>query len=94
MELPTAQVKSKYIFLVQSKAQQFKFRETNKTLPMDPLWLIAFFKQCQTANKVVSVLDKLREKKQPKKKKTAHLPVACSSDSNYQRHCHKNRNYH
>jgi hypothetical protein len=55
---------------------------------------VAFFKQCQTADKAASILDKLKEKKQPKEKKTAHLPVAHSHDSNYQQHCCKNCNYH
>jgi hypothetical protein len=42
MELPTAQEKSKHIFFMQPKAHQYKFMETNKTVPMDSLWLIAF----------------------------------------------------
>ncbi len=31
--------------------------EINKTVPTDPLWLIAFFKQCQTALKAAGALD-------------------------------------
>jgi hypothetical protein len=50
----------------------------NKMMPMDYLQLVAFFEQCQTANKVAGVLDKLKEKKQPKEKKKAHLCVTCS----------------
>ncbi len=50
IELPTAQEKSKHIFFAQPKAHQYKFVETNKMVPMDPLWLIAFFEQCQAAN--------------------------------------------
>jgi hypothetical protein len=63
-------------------------------VPMDPLWLVALFEQCQAANKAASVLDQLKEKKQPKEKKKAHLPVACSRDSNHRYHCHKNCNHH
>ncbi len=66
MELPTAQEKSNKIFLAQPKKHQIKIAETNKMVSMDPHWLVAFFDQCQTANKVASVLDKLKEKKQPK----------------------------
>ncbi len=46
MELPTVQEKSKQIFFAQPKAHQFKFAETGKMMTMDPLWLIAFLKQC------------------------------------------------
>jgi hypothetical protein len=94
MELPTAQEESTQIFLEQQKAHQFKLAETNKTLPMDPLWLVAFFEQCQTANKVTGILNKLKEKKQPREKKTADLNVACSRDSNHRHHCCKNCDYH
>ncbi len=94
MELLTAQEKSKQIFFAQPKAHQYKFAETNKTVPMDPLQLIAFFEQCQTANKAAGILDKIKEKKQPREKNAAYLPVAHSCDSSYrQRRC-KNRNYH
>ena len=74
MKLPMTQEKSKQIFLAQPKAHQFKFAETNKMVPTDPLWLVAYFEQCQTANKAASVLDKLNEKKQPKEKKMANPP--------------------
>jgi hypothetical protein len=94
IELPTAQEKSEPIFLVQPKAHQFKFAETNKTIPTDPLWLVAFFKQCQAADKATSVLDKLKEKKQPKEKTTAHLPVALRLGSNHRHHCREYRNHH
>jgi hypothetical protein len=69
MELPTVQEKSKEIILMQPKEHQFKFAETNKTVPTDPLWLVAFFEQCQTANKATGVLYKLKEKKQPKERR-------------------------
>jgi hypothetical protein len=83
MELPTAQKKSKQIFLAQPKAHQFKFMETNKTVTMDLLWLIAFFEQCQAANKV-GIFEKIaKDRKQPKEKKMAHLPVAHSHELSY-----------
>jgi hypothetical protein len=94
MELPTAQEKSKQIFFAQPKAHQFKFTEKNKTVSTDPLWLIAFFKQCQTADKAAGILDMIKEKKQPKEKKIAHLPIAGSHNSSYWQHCCKNCNYH
>jgi hypothetical protein len=94
MELPTAQEKSEQIFFAKPKVHQFKFTETNKMVHMDPLWLIAFFEQCQTANKATIVLNMIKEKKQSKEKKTTHLPVAHSHDSSYQKHCCKNCNYH
>jgi hypothetical protein len=42
MEVPMAQEKSKQIFFAQPKVHQFKFMDTNKMVPMDPLKLIAF----------------------------------------------------
>ncbi len=59
------QEKSKQIFFVQPMAHQYKFAEMNKTVPMDPLWLIAFFEQCHNA---AGVPDKIKEKKQLKEK--------------------------
>jgi hypothetical protein len=81
-------------FLAQPKAHQYKFAESNKMVPMDPLHLVAFFEQCQIADKSAGVLDKLKEKKQLKEKKITHLPIACSHDLNYRHHRCKNRNYH
>jgi hypothetical protein len=89
-----AQEKSKQIFLAQPNAHQYKFTETNKTLPTDLPWLIAFFEQCQTAAKAAGILDKIKEKKQPKQKKTAHLPVTCSCDLSYWQPCCKNHDYY
>jgi hypothetical protein len=96
MDIPTAQGKSEQIFFVQPKAHQNKFADLNKTVPSDPLRMIAFFKQCQTTNKLAGVLDKIaKDKKQLKEKKTAHLPVARSRESSYhQHHSRKYRNYH
>jgi hypothetical protein len=61
---------------------------------MDPLFVVAFFEQCQTANKADGVLDKLKEKKQPKEKKMAHLPVAYSHGSNHRHHPLENHKYY
>jgi hypothetical protein len=61
------QEKSKQIFLVQPKAHQNKFTKTNKMVPTDLLWLIAFFEMCQTADKAAGVLDKIKEKKAAKR---------------------------
>jgi hypothetical protein len=94
MDLPTAQENRKQIFFAYPKAHQYKFTETNKMVPRDLLWLITFFEQCQTADKAAGVLDKIKEKKQPKEKKTAHLPIAHSCNSSYRQHCCKNCDYH
>jgi hypothetical protein len=96
MEVPMAQEKSEQIYFAQPKAHQFKFADLNKMVPTDPLKLIAFFKQCQATIKAAGVLEKIaKDKKQPKEKKTAHLPAARSRESSYQQHCcHKYRNYH
>ncbi len=88
MKLPTAQEKSEQIFFTQPVC-----RGKNKTVTTDLLWLITFFEQCQAANKMVGILDKIKENKQPKEKKMAHLHIACSSESSYQQHHCKNRNY-
>jgi hypothetical protein len=64
-------------------------------VPTDPLKMIAFFEQCQATNKVAGVLEKIAKDKQPKERKTAQLPVACSRESSYRQHCsHNYRNYH
>ncbi len=94
MELPTVQEKNEQIFFVQTKAHQYKLVETNKMLLADPLWLINFVEKCQAADKAAGVLEKIKEKKQPKEKKTAHLHIACSHGSSYRQHHHKNCNYH
>jgi hypothetical protein len=79
MDIPTAQEKSEQIFFVQPKVHQNKFAHLNKTVPADPLRMIAFFQQCQATNKAACVLKKIaKDKKQPKEKSTAHVPTACS----------------
>jgi hypothetical protein len=81
MEVPTAQEKSEQIFLSQPKMHQFKFADLNKMVPTDPLKLIAFFEQCQATNKAAGILNKIaKDKKQPKERKTAHLPAARSRE--------------
>jgi hypothetical protein len=93
MDVPMAQEKSEQIFFVQPKAHQNKFADLNKTVPADPLRMIAFFEQCQATNKAAGVLDKIaKDKKQSKEKKTAHLLTARSRESSYCQHC--SRNYH
>jgi hypothetical protein len=96
MEVPTAQEKSKQTFFAQPKVHQFKIADPSNMMPMDPLKLIAFFEQCQVAAKAVGILEKIaKDKNQPKKKKTAHLSIARSSESSYRQHCcQKYRNYH
>jgi hypothetical protein len=84
MDVPTAQEKSEQIFFAQPKAHQNKFADLNKTVPANPLRMIAFFEQCQATDKAAGVLDKIaKDKKQPKEKKTAHLPTARSQKSSY-----------
>jgi hypothetical protein len=75
MDVPTAQEKSKQIFFAQPKVHQNKFANLNKTVPTDPLKMIAFFKQCQATDKAAGVLEKIAKDKRPKKRKTAQLPV-------------------
>ncbi len=84
------------IFFAQPKAHQLKFTDTNKMVPVDLLKLIAFFGQCQATNKAASVLEKItKDKKEPKEKKTAHLPIAHSCELSYQKHRHhRYRNNH
>jgi hypothetical protein len=87
MEVPTMQEKSEQIFFAQPKAHQNKFADLNKTLPTNLLKMIAFFEQCQAINKVAGILEKIaKDKKQPKEKKTAQLPVTCSHESSYWQH--------
>ncbi len=96
MDVPTAQEKSEQIFLAQPKAHQNKFTNLNKTVPANPLRMIAFFEQCQATNKAAGVLEKIaRDKKQLKEKSTAHVLTACSRGLSYkQHHCHKYWDYH
>jgi hypothetical protein len=96
MDIPTVQEKSEQIFFAKPKAHQNKFADLNKTVPSDPLRMTAFFEQCQATHKAAGILDKIaKDKKQPKEKKTAHLPVARSRESSYHQHrSHNYRDYH
>jgi hypothetical protein len=96
MEVPTAQEKSEQIFFAQPKVHQLKFADLNKTMPTDPLKLIAFFERCQVADKAAGILEKIaKDKKQSKEKKTAQLTAARSRESSYRQHCcHKYCDYH
>jgi hypothetical protein len=92
MDVPTAHEKSEQIFFAQPKAHQNKFADLNKMVPADPLRMVAFFEQCQATEKAAGVLDKIaKDKKEPKEKKTAHLPTARSHESSYCQH--RSRNY-
>jgi hypothetical protein len=95
MDLPTAQEKSEQIFFAQPKVHQNKFADLNKTMPTDPLKMIAFFEQCQATDKAAGILKKIPKDKQPKEKKTAQLPVTGSRELSYRQHCScKYCNYH
>jgi hypothetical protein len=59
MDVPMAQEKSEQIFFVQPKAHQNKFANLNKTVPTDPLKMIAFFQQCQVTSKAAGNLEKI-----------------------------------
>jgi hypothetical protein len=91
MDVPTVQEKIEQIFFPQPKAHQNKFADLNKTVPANPLRMIAFFEQCQATDKAAGVLDKIaKDKKQPNEKKMAHLPTARSRESSYRQHCSHN----
>jgi hypothetical protein len=91
MNVPTVQEKSEQIFFTQPKAHQNKFADLNKTVPSNPLRMIAFFEQCQATDKVAGILDKIaKDKKQQKEKETAHLLTARSHESSYRQHCSSN----
>jgi hypothetical protein len=96
MDIPTAQEKSEQIFFAQPKVHQNKFANLKKTVPANPLRMIAFFEQCQATNKAAGVLEKIaRDKKQPKEKSTAHVPTVRSHELSYKQHRrHKYRDYH
>jgi hypothetical protein len=65
-------------------------------VPSNPLRMIAFFEQCQATDKAAGILDYIaKDKKQPREKKTAHVPTVHSHESSYHQHCsHNYRNYH
>jgi hypothetical protein len=58
-----AQEKIEQIFFAQPKVHQNKFVNLNKTVPTDPLKMIAFFEQCQATNKAAGILEKIAKDK-------------------------------
>jgi hypothetical protein len=86
IDVPMAQENSEQIFFVQPQAHQNKFANLNKMVPIDPLKMIAFFEQCQVTNKAADIFEKIAKDKQQKERKTAQLPVACSSESSHRQH--------
>jgi hypothetical protein len=95
MDVPTVQEKSEQIYFAQPKVHQNKFTNLNKMVPIDPLKMIGFFKQCQATNKAAGILKKITKDKQPKERKMGQLPVARSRESSYRQHCsHTYHNYH
>jgi hypothetical protein len=95
MDVLMAQEKSEQIFFAQPKAHQNKHANLNKTVPTDPLKMIAFFEQCQATDKAADILNKIANDKQLKERKTAQLPVALGRESSYCQHCScKYCNYH
>ncbi len=68
-------------------AHKNKFADLNKTVPTDPLKMIAFFEQCQATNKAAGVLEKIAKDKQPKERKTAQLPVTRNRELSYHQDC-------
>jgi hypothetical protein len=93
MDVPTAQEKSEQIFFTYPKAHQNKFADLNKMVPVNLLRMIAFYEQCQATNKTAGVLEKIaKDKKQPKEKKTAHVPTTRSCELGYRQYC--SCNYH
>ena len=95
MEVPMGQEKSEQIFFAQPKVHQNKFADLNKTVPTDPLKMIAFFEQCQATDKAAGILKKITKDKQPKERKMSQLPVTRSRESSYRQHCSpKYCNYH
>jgi hypothetical protein len=83
MDVPTVQEKSEQIFFAQPKVHQNKFANLNKTVPTNPLKIIAFLEQCQATNKVAGIFEKIAKDEQSKERKTAQLPVARSHESSY-----------
>jgi hypothetical protein len=74
--VPRAQENSEQNFFLQPKAHQNKFANLNKTVPTNPLRMIAFFEQCQATNKAADVLEKIaKTRSRPRKgKRLIFLP--------------------
>ncbi len=69
MELPTGQEKSKQIFSPQPKTHQYKFADTNKTVPMDSLRLIVFLSSVKLLVKQPASLTSSRRKRSRKRRR-------------------------
>ncbi len=78
MDFPTVQEKSEQIFLAQPKAHQFKFVETNKMVPMDPLWLMTLFK----AKQPVTLTSSRRRNSQRRRRWLISLLLAAMTQTN------------
>jgi hypothetical protein len=106
MELPTKQEKIKQIFFVPKKHQQ-KYAKMHKNLPDDPIPLVSFFEQCQSADQANDVLDQLQKEEKDKALKIEHQESlqTCPEMQHHKRyraqsynrsdywdyHCHHNR---
>jgi hypothetical protein len=77
MEVPTVQEKSEKIFFAQPKVYQNKFADLNKTVPTNPLKMIAFLEQCQASNKVAGILENIRSAKQDDDYGASNIVLPC-----------------
>jgi hypothetical protein len=75
MKLPTAQEKSKLIFLGQPKAHQFKLAETNKMVPTDPFQLVAFLSSVRLPMKQPASLTSSRRRSSQRKRRKLIFPL-------------------
>ncbi len=69
MELPTAQEKCKQSCLAQPKTHQYKFAETNKSVPMDPLGLWPFSSSVRLPTKQPASLTSSRRRSSQKRRR-------------------------
>jgi hypothetical protein len=77
IEVPTAQEKSEQIFFAQVKAHQFKFKDLNKTVPTDPLKLIAFFEQFQATVRRLVFQRRLPRTRSSQKRRKPLISLPC-----------------
>ncbi len=71
------QEKSEKIFFAQPKVYQNKFADLNKTVPTNPLKMIAFLEQCQASNKVAGILENIRSAKQDDDYGASNIVLPC-----------------
>jgi hypothetical protein len=69
MEIPLECKKSEQIFFMQPKVHQFKFADSNKVVPTDPLKLIASFEQFKRPTEWLAFLRRLPRTKSSQKKR-------------------------